>query len=197
MPDEEDLTLLRAIEGGDRAAFAAFVRRHEPATRRFLRSIVSSADAADAAQEAFLQVWQASQSGAGFRGEGSARSWLFTIARRAAWRRTRRRAGEPPVHVDVDAVDADGADMVLGRAAGWGDNPELALQAAESREAVRAALARLPDADREILALRDLAGLSGAEVASTLGLTLAAEKSRLHRARLMMMAELRLRPELP
>lgn len=188
-----DLQLLAAVRSGDRGAFATFVRRHEVAVRRFLRTIVDDADAADAAQETFLQVWRAQQQpDTGFRGEGSARSWLFTIARRVAWRRSRRRAGEPPVYDDVGEVDA-----ALGVAAGWGDNPEAALQHAESRAAVRAALARLPDADREILALRDMAGVSGADVAAALGLSLAAEKSRLHRARLLMMKELRSSTEMP
>ncbi len=187
---DEDLALLRAVEAGggaERAAFAGFVRMHEPAMRRYLRSLVSAADAADAAQETFFEVWRVTRAGQGFRGEGTVRSWLFAIARHAAWRRNRRRAGEPPVHEDVDAV----VDLQLGCAAGWGDDPEQLLAAAESQAAVRAALARLPDADREILALRDIAGLSGPDVAATLRISLAAEKSRLHRARLLLMAALR------
>jgi RNA polymerase sigma-70 factor (ECF subfamily) len=134
-----------------------------------------------------LQVWRVSRAGNGFRGEGNVRSWLFTIARRAAWRRSRRRAGEPPHHDDVDAV----IDLDLGAAAGWGASPEQLLASAESKAAVHAALATLPDADREILALRDVAGLSGADVAASLGISLAAEKSRLHRARLLLLAALR------
>ncbi len=185
----DDLALLDAATRGDRAAFAAFVRRHEGAVRRYARGIVGDVDAADATQDTFLLVWRSLAAGAGYRAEGGAspRAWLFTIARHAAWRRTRKKAGEPPVHEDVDAVvDAD-----LGCAAGWGQSPEAVAAAAESRARVRAALLRLPDADRELLALRDFADVSGADVAAAIGISVAAEKSRLHRARLLLLAALR------
>jgi RNA polymerase sigma-70 factor (ECF subfamily) len=61
----------------------------------------------------------------------------------------------------------------------------------EEREWLARALARLSQADREVLILRDLEGLSGEETAAALGVTVRAMKSRLHRARLRLAAQLR------
>jgi RNA polymerase sigma-70 factor (ECF subfamily) len=78
----------------------------------------------------------------------------------------------------------------LGVQAGWGDDG-AALESLARRDLLRRALRRLRPDDREILVLRELEGLPGAEVAEMLELTLAAMKSRLHRARLRLAAALR------
>ncbi|TNF30237.1 MAG: RNA polymerase subunit sigma-24, partial [Deltaproteobacteria bacterium] len=69
--------------------------------------------------------------------------------------------------------------------------PEAAAARAEDRARLATALAALAEADREVIALRDLAGLTGPEAADALGLPLAAMKTRLHRARLRLMGQLR------
>ena len=80
----------------------------------------------------------------------------------------------------------------LGVQAGWGQsNPEGPAIRHERHTAIASALAALPAEDREILTLRDLEGTSGEEAAALLGVGLAAMKSRLHRARLRLAAELR------
>jgi RNA polymerase sigma-70 factor, ECF subfamily len=102
-------------------------------------------------------------------------SWLMTVVRNACARmlrpfiRERRVLGERIV--DVDAVPAENAD------------PERARERWRLVQAVHQAIASLDRASREILVMRDLEGLSGAEVGAALGLTTAAMKSRLHRAR--------------
>lgn len=154
--------------------------RHQAAVWRFARSLCRDpAVAEDVLQETFLA---ALRGGARFQGEGSARPWLFTIARNRAHRHFRRRAGEPADHQPLDA---------LGVAAGWGDDPEAALDRARTRADLAAALERLADGDREVLLLRDLEGLTGEEAAAVLGLPLATLKTRLHRARLRLAAALR------
>ena len=201
--DQADLNRLKRIQGGDREAFAAFVRHHQRAVFRVCRAVVSDdATAEDAAQEAFIAVWRALSSGGGPRDpEQSYRGWLFTIARNAGHRRRRRRVGEPAAMVDIDDV-AGSDDLAAGAnedrdswaargvAAGWGDNPEQRAVAAERRRCVQAALARLTLGEREVITLRDVNGLSGEETAAALGISVAAEKSRVHRARLALMAEL-------
>lgn len=174
-----DAELIRRAGAGDREAFDALVVAHQGAVYRFLRATAGER-AEDALQETFLSAWR----GAGaFRGQASVRTWLFTIARHAAQRLHRRRVSEPETYVPLSE---------LGVAAGWGDaNPErLALQK-ESDAVVAHALERLSDTDREILLLRDIEGTSGEDVAVILGLTLAAMKTRLHRARLRLAAEVR------
>lgn len=175
-----DPELLVGIARGDRGATAVFVARHKAALFRFAGAILrDDALAEDVLQEAFLS---AIRGAAGFRGEGSARGWLFTIARRAA---LRLRPRESPLGEEED-LESLGAD------AGWGaPDPEQLLADEQSRAAVNRALATLDAEDREILVLRDAEGLSGPEAAEVLQISLAAMKSRLHRARLRLVAALR------
>jgi predicted DNA-binding protein (UPF0251 family) len=77
----------------------------------------------------------------------------------------------------------------LGVQAGWGsDDPETLAMAAERRDVLRAAFDALDQEAREVLTLRDLEGLSGEVTAALLGVSLAATKSRLHRARMSLAA---------
>jgi RNA polymerase sigma-70 factor (ECF subfamily) len=184
--DRDDLSLLRAAETGDAAAFDLLVARYEAPVFRFVRSLLrTDADAEDALQQTFLAVWRTVSSGKARKtGEASVRSWLFAIARNNAYRGARRRAGEPAQHESVEQ---------LGKEAGWGQqgDPEALAAALESRARLAAALAALPDEQREVVVLRDVEGLTGPETAAVLGIDLGAAKSRLHRARLALRAQLR------
>jgi len=156
------------------------VHRHEAAVFRFLRSLgATDADAEDALQECFLAAW--SHAG-GFSGGGSARAWLFSIARNALLKQRRTRVGEPD---RFEALEA------LGLRAGWGTEPDGTLLSLALRDCLERAFERLSPDERAVLLLRDLEGFSGGETAEMLGLGLAAMKSRLHRARLGVLAELR------
>ncbi|MFN7982982.1 MAG: sigma-70 family RNA polymerase sigma factor [Vicinamibacterales bacterium] len=193
MPDlraEDDLTLIQRSASGDRDAFEHLVERHQAAVYRFLRTIVRDPSSCeDALQETFLAVWR---SASAFRGESSPRSWLLTIARNAAMRQHRRRAGEPQSS-DIAPLD-DGVSLLdLGLAAGWGSpiDPEAAAIRGEQRALIVRALDALEPEDRRVLVLRDLEQMTGDEAAGVLGLTLPALKSRLHRARLRFAAHLR------
>jgi RNA polymerase sigma-70 factor, ECF subfamily len=163
------------------------VERHQASVYRFVRTLVRDRAACeDILQETFLAAWRGANS---FRGESSARTWLFTIARHAAMRHYRRRTGEPE-RDDVATLDD------LGAAAGWGSavTPETAAIKSEERAAIARALEALDPDDRRVLVLRDLEQMSGEEAASVLGVTLPALKSRLHRARLRFAAQLRKEP---
>lgn len=186
MPDAQDeglidLELARRAGGGDREAFAALVARHQASVYRLARHVAGTRDEAeDVLQQTFLSAWQGVSR---FRGESSVRTWLLTIARNAAVTR-RVRAGREP----IDATPLDD----LGIRAGWGGpNPEQLAVAAEQQQRLAAGLAALAPDEREILTLRDLEGLAGEDVAAMLGLTTAAMKSRLHRARLRLAAAVR------
>jgi RNA polymerase sigma-70 factor (ECF subfamily) len=175
MSDERrdtDEDLIRRSAARDRAAFDALVGRHGGALLRFAaRTCGSESDAADALQEALLAAWRGA---AGFRGESSARTWLFQIVVHACRRRGRRRAGEPAHHAPLEAAAALAA----------GDAVDERVAARQVGAAIERALAEMPPEAREVLLLRDVEGLSGPETASALALELAAMKSRLHRARL-------------
>ncbi len=187
MPDQivdglplTDATLLARTAAGERGAFDTFVQRHQASVFRFARTQVPRVDQAeDLLQQAFLAAWQAAGA---FRGDDSARAWLLTITRHAA---TRVRDRERRYPLDETPVDE------LGVQAGWGASPEFLAMRHEAQARVRDALARLSADDREILTVRELEGASGEETANLLGLTLPAMKSRLHRARLRLVGELR------
>lgn len=145
-----------------------------------MRTLVrDDAAAEDALQETFLAAYRGA---AGFRGEGRVRGWLFTIARHCATKSAR-----DPAHLESNEEKLE----VLGARAGWGSDPEHELQAAERRGALLRALDSLSSEDRTVISLHDLEELTGPETAEVLGLPLAAVKSRLHRARLRLMAALR------
>lgn len=181
---EDDVALLRRAGSGDREAFARLVDTHQATVFRFIRTLgPDAATCEDVLQETFLAAWR---SAATFRGDSSVRTWLFTIARNTTARQYRRRAGEPQ-REDLASLDD------LGVAAGWGTeaDPEALAMQQETRSAVARALDALDPEDRRVLVLRDLEQLNGEEAAAILGLTLAALKSRLHRARLRFAAHLR------
>jgi RNA polymerase sigma factor (sigma-70 family) len=99
---------------------------------------------------------------------GSERAWLFGIARNAALDELRRRKR-------AAALTAEPADV---HAALPEDDAELALR----RTAVRAALATLDPRERELVALKFHAGLSNAELATVLGVSVSNAGTQLHRA---------------
>ena len=99
---------------------------------------------------------------------GSPEAWLFGIARNAALDELRRRKRRAPLEADLE--DVHGATLE--------DRAEYALR----RETVRAALATLPGAERDLLALKFSGGLSNAELARVLGTSESNAGTRLHRA---------------
>ena len=174
-----DPDLLRRSCEGDRAAFGIFMDRHQASVYRFLLALqAGSDDAEDALQECFVSAWR---SAASYKGSDSARGWLFSIARNALKRLHRRRAGEPAAMEPLEK---------LGERAGWGATSDFSARL-EAEKELEWALGQLSMEEREVVVLRDLVGLAGDEAAETLGLSLAAMKSQLHRGRLRLMAVLR------
>jgi RNA polymerase sigma-70 factor (ECF subfamily) len=178
LTDEE---LLKRTAAGDREAFDVIVTRHQAAVFRFARAATEGPAAAeDVLQETFLAAWRAAGT---FQGRSAVRTWLLTIARNQAWHQREREARLPMDDVPLPE---------LGEAAGWGDeNPEEGVLRSQRRECLARALEALGPEEREILVLRELEELTGEETAAALGISLAAMKSRLHRARLRLAAQLR------
>jgi RNA polymerase sigma-70 factor, ECF subfamily len=178
----EEAELVGRAVRGDRAAFEALVRAHRGAVYRFaLRMTRDEAAAEDVLQETFLSALRHLE---GWRGEGGVRPWLLAIAHRQLLRRVRRRAAEPAQHEALDSLE------VLGLEAGWGSplEAEALRERLERRAVLEAALARLDEPERAVLWWRDVEGLSGEATAQLAGLTVPAMKSRLHRARLRLVA---------
>ncbi len=150
---------MRAKEGDERA-LAAFVRATHGPVRRFCSHVAGPAEADDAVQETFLAVWRALPA---FRGEASARTWLFVIARRSADRVARRRRRWSEL--------SDGA-------------PRPAPQThPESATALDELLSELQVDRRAALVLTQIIGLSYAEAAAVCECPIGTIRSRVARAR--------------
>ena len=168
LPDE-DAALVERARAGEPEAFARIVERHQGAAFRVAWVLCgNAADAEEATQDAFVKAHRALGR---FRSGAPLRPWLLAIAANEA--RNRRRAAGRREHL---AVRAAGEPLV--------ETPSTeALALAADRDAgLRAAIARLGGADREVLWLRYFAELSEAETAAALGCRNGTVKSRTSRA---------------
>lgn len=160
--------LVEAACAGDAGALGRLMAEYRARLYRYgLRVCASDADADDAVQEALAAMRGRLP---GVRKRDALTGWLFSVVRHACRRmlrptRTRDRL-EHMLAVVENAV-----------------TPEDQLEHAQLAAAVQRALASLEPAQREVLLLRDLEGLTGEETAERLKLTREAMKSRLHRAR--------------
>ncbi len=175
----EESSLVAAAQAGDRAAFATLVRRHADRLHAVVLRLVADADEAEeVTQEAFLRAWRAIDQ---FRGECLFFTWLYRIGVNEAKRRVDRR---PPAGQLV-ALPDDSRELADER-----PGPARRLEQAELHRALECAIRGLRPEYREPLVLRDVHGLSTREAAAAMGLRQAAFKSRLHRARLAVRAQI-------
>lgn len=138
-------------------------------------------DAEEVTPDVLLTVVQRIQQ---FKGEAAFSSWIYRIAVNAARGRLRSRRARPEVSLEPLLPVFDEEGRLAGPVTdGSGQRKDPAL-AAEARAATEQAVARLPEEYRAIVLLRDVEGLANKEVAQLLNLTVAAARSRLHRARL-------------
>ena len=163
--DEDLLELVAARR--DETAFDELYRRYSRAVYTLVvRLIGDRAGSDDVVQQAFINVWRAA---AGYRRErGPAKSWMFVIARNAAFDALRSR--EASSRWEMPDLPDDGPD------------PGERASAAEEAFHVHAAVDRLPDHEREVIELAYFHGLSQSEVAARLGAPLGTIKTRTRRA---------------
>jgi RNA polymerase sigma-70 factor (ECF subfamily) len=172
-----DAELLNAARHGDAAALEALLVRYQPHLYRFgLRMCGNEEDAGDVAQESLISMARSLRN---FRGDSSVSSWLYTIARRFCIKKRRRSKFAPAREESLDAPGIDAAQQLADPA----PSPEETATNRELQHALTRAIDRLETAQREVLVLRDIEGLSAPEVAKVLGISVDAVKSRLHRAR--------------
>ena len=164
--------LIERARGGDGSAYSALVREHQETAFRIAYVICgNAADAEEAAQDAFVKAYRALPR---FRTGEPLRPWLLAIVANEA--RNRRRAAGRRAAL---ALRAAGEERSSGEAAA---SPETTLLAGERRAALLAALGRLGERDRTVIACRHLLELSEAETAAALGVRRGTVKSRLSRA---------------
>jgi RNA polymerase sigma-70 factor (ECF subfamily) len=193
----EDRRLVEALRRGDEAAFASLVRQHGPTMLRVARGYVASrAVAEEVVQETWLGVLRGIDR---FEGRSSLKTWVFRIlVNRARTRGAGERRSTPFSSLgeamgSEDAVDpaafidaSAGATWAGWWAAyprAWDSVPETRLLGRETLELARRAIEALPARQREVLVLRDVAGMEPEEVCAALGVTDGNQRVLLHRAR--------------
>lgn len=161
--------LIAAAQSGDTAAFGRLVELHQQRVFRTARAILGNdADAQDAAQEAFLRAFRHLGS---FDPRRDLAAWLYKLTVNVCRDMVRRRPGKGTVEIDTEALAARDP----------GPFEAAALQ--EQRDLTRSAIARLPYKERAAITLRDMEGLTTAEVAAALGTTQATVRSQVSAAR--------------
>ena len=161
LPDEQLLLLARR----DDAAFEVLIRRHAPRVHALAANMVGAGYADDVVQEVFLSVHKNLRS---FRGDALFTTWLHRVALNACHKLLRAR---PTLSFEEAPEPTAPSD------------PVRAGEAAALRERLTWAMNRLPAEQREVIALRELAGLEYAEIARALNLELGTVKSRIARGR--------------
>jgi len=144
------------------------------------RLLGNEADAEEATQEVFLQVVRKLHT---FRGEAALGTWLYRIAFHAILDYREKRAhheGRQPVALPVGGDQWEEPRAAVRAGA---DNPKSQVLDQERQDMIAVAIAELPSTYRHVFVLADVENHSNAEVGDLLGLSLAAVKSRLHRAR--------------
>ena len=177
----EEARFLRRLVRREEAAFSRFVEQHKAMVLRCTRSILlDDAEAEDAAQDAFVQIFKKIGE---FRGESSLKTWVYRIARNIALNRTRslarRNHGR---HQELDGA-LESQQYTAEMAPSLRADPVREQELRELASSLERALASLDAGWREVLVLRDVEELSYEEIADALELPVGTVKSRIFRAR--------------
>ena len=185
---QDEGALLERLRAGDEDAFAQLVAQHDRALRRVARTFVQSAAVADeVAQETWLAVITGLDR---FEGRSSLRTWIYSILVNQARSRGVRDARNVPFS-DLESDDRPAVEPTAFAADGrWTSapprleaDPETRLLSAELREHLLEAVDKLPETQRAVITLRDLAGLPAEDVCDLLDVTDGNQRVLLHRAR--------------
>ena len=176
-----DDELVRLAQGGDTRAFDELVVRYRDKVYRLSFKILRhEEDAAEALQDAFLSAYRGLKN---FKAESTFSTWLYRVATNASLMKYRKRRDD---HVSLEQSQSYQQDAEPMAIPDWSQQPLEELLDAETREVMEEGLRKLPEDLRTVFILRDEEGHSNAEVAEILDLSVAAVKSRLHRARIVL-----------
>ncbi len=174
----DDDALMTAAAGGDEAAFRVLVERWERRVLAFLfRSLGSSEDAADFAQETFLRLYRAAPD---YIPRGRFAPFLFRIAGNLARNEIRRRGVRRLLNWGAGARE-DEESGALRVEAPDADRPDVSWARAHEAQRVRRALLALPERQRIAVTLKRFEGLTQEEIAEAMGISVGAVESLLVR----------------
>jgi RNA polymerase sigma-70 factor (ECF subfamily) len=180
---DPDLALVEALRRDDPTAPERLVDAFGDRVYRLaLRITGSKEDAEEAAQDA---LWTAARKIGMFKGDSAFGSWLYRIAANAAYQKLRARKGksrELSIDEVLPALDGDGRHFEP--IDDWSRRVDDQALQHELRDVLERAIDQLPPDYRTALVLHDVEGMSNPDIAETLGISLPAVKSRVHRSRL-------------
>jgi len=186
---DRDATLLEALRARSPEAIEMLVETYGDRVYRLTYRITgSNEDAEEATQDA---LWTAARKIDTFKGESQFGSWLYRIAANAAYQKLRtRRAKAREIALDdvLPALDADGVHFEPMD--DWTPRVDDAVVNGELRDVLESAIAELPPDYRTALVMHDVEGMPNPDIAETLGISLPAVKSRVHRSRLFVRKKL-------
>jgi RNA polymerase sigma-70 factor (ECF subfamily) len=188
-PTRDEYTdLVRSAATGDPEAMNRLLMRAQEVAWRFSTAVCGHADdAEDAMQEALVKTFRYVGR---IREPEAFRPWLYRTVRNACLMGRRKKVGEPARLQSLDEV-LPGRDGSMGPdTPDPGKNPEQLADNAGLRRRLRKALRTLPGPYRAIVFLREMEGLSTRDVAKVMGLSEDNVKTRLHRARVQLQADL-------
>jgi RNA polymerase sigma-70 factor (ECF subfamily) len=170
-----------ASDSREAVSFERLVAQHKDAVyRQMLRVCGNHADAEDVLIEALLKAYRRLDQ---LRDLVAFRSWLAKIANRVCWQLRKREALMPLLQ--LSSLEEEGQEIMAG-----GPLVDAQMQKTQMKTLLFAAIAELPKAYRVVYEMRDLQNIAGDEVALKLGISPAAMKSRLHRARALVRQKL-------
>jgi RNA polymerase sigma-70 factor (ECF subfamily) len=182
---DDEARLVSAAKAGDATAFEELVNRYERKIFRLGMNITQNReDAEDVMQEAFLKSYTHLDR---FQGDSRFYTWLVRIAVNEALMKLRKRR---PNQVSIDEPLNDGEDAIFREIEDWGPSPEQKFAQTELNQILDSVIAELDPIFRVAFLLRDVEGISTEETAQILGISEAAVKSRLLRARLKLRQKL-------
>jgi RNA polymerase sigma-70 factor, ECF subfamily len=177
--DAGDLSLVRRVQAGERAAYDLLVLKYQhKVVKLVLRYTRNPADAEDVAQEAFIKAYRALPN---FRGDSAFYTWLYRIAINTAKNALVARSRNPRALPLEPAEGEDGPDLL--NKLSDPDTPEGLALTEEIRTTVNAAIEALPEDLRTAIVLRELDGLSYEEIAAAMDCPIGTVRSRIFRAR--------------
>ena len=187
-PDPEfEAECIRRILNGEKHLFHDLIRPCERPIYFMLFGILrNEAEAEDAAQETVIKVYRNLHN---FRGDSQFRTWVLSIARNEALGRLRKEESRREDSLEALTDDQSG-DYTPAFLTSWREVPTEALERKELGEILRKAIDGLPVIYRNVLLLRDIEEMDIRETATTLGISEASVKVRLHRARAMLQKSL-------
>jgi RNA polymerase sigma-70 factor, ECF subfamily len=175
--EASDVALMLRVRDGDLEAFETLVTRHQHSVvGTAAKMLGGTADAEDIGQQVFIRVWKHA---ARYQPSAKFTTWLMTITRNLVFNELRRRRRSQQVSMDADEGDTIRHQFVDEQAAA----PNEEMLDSELHEAIDAAIASLPEAQRLAIVLRRYEGMPYEEIAEVLKTSVPAVKSILFRAR--------------